>query len=72
MKLRKCKYCKAIIPEKSQDSTGRKHTKTTDFCRGTNHYRLWWNKTHKEHKKKQDRLRYLKRKEMSNAETAKI
>ena len=60
MKVRKCKYCGAPIPEKDQDSKGRKHTKTTDFCRGTNHYRLWWNKTNKKYKQEQDRIRYLK------------
>jgi len=63
-----CQYCGKPIPDKPEDSIGRKNVKTAQFCRGTNHYRLWWNKTHKAYRKEQDRLRYLKRKE-SNAET---
>ena len=70
MTKNKCKYCGKVIPEKAQDTVGRKHTKTTEFCRGTNHYRLWWNKEHKEHKQIQDSQRYLERKE-KNAENTK-
>jgi len=55
----RCLYCGAIIPEKTEDSKGRKHTKKSQFCRGTNHYKLWWNEQNKAKKKAQDRARYL-------------
>lgn len=64
-----CEYCGKPIPNKPEDSIGRKNVKEARFCRGTNHYRLWWNANHKEHKKEQDRLRYLNRKEQ-NAKAA--
>ncbi len=56
----KCLYCGKKIPVKWQDSTGRKHTKKSQFCRGTNHYKLWWNQQNKKRRKIQDRKRYLK------------
>ena len=58
----KCLYCGAEIPKKVQDSIGRKHTKKAKFCPGTNHYRLWWNRENKAHRKAQDRKRYLETK----------
>ena len=56
----KCLYCGAKIPAKDLDTKGRKHTKKSRFCRGTNHYRLWWNRENKAQRKLQDRKRYLK------------
>lgn len=63
----KCKYCGKEIQEMPIDAIGRKNVKAAQYCRGTNHYRLDWNRTHKEHKQNQDRQRYLARKE-KNAE----
>ena len=72
MKKIKCKYCGKEIPGMPTDKRGRKNVKAAQYCRGTNHYRLDWNANHKKHKQEQDRLRYLKGKEMSNAETDEI
>jgi len=58
----KCLYCGAEIPKKTEDSKGRSHTKKAKFCRGTNHYRLWWNAKNKEYKRQQEKARYQKKK----------
>lgn len=56
----KCLYCGKEIPEKKEDSLGKKLTKKVKFCRGTDCYRKWWNKKKKAHIKEYHRKKYLR------------
>jgi len=61
--MNRCLYCGAEIPDIEEDSLGRRPAKKAHFCRGTDHYLLWWYKQNKQYRNKIDHGVYIKRKE---------
>lgn len=60
--MARCLYCDKEIPVLEKDSLGRKITKIPKFCRGTQCKKKYWDKYNKDHIRKYERERYLKKK----------